>query len=536
MKSFRNQSVAALTAAVALALLSTGVRAESFTFGVMADTQDTMGTGVNTVSTNIINAVNQQFIAKGVSFVVQVGDLGDNGSTASLQTRLDYTAALTSNGIPFYGLRGNHEDNGAGQTFFNTNYIPTTTASTVVSVMPGTSNYTVTYKNTKIVLLDILTADTPAALSSATTWMNTELTASDHSQAFVFQHKNLLGQNHKDNEFGSGNDSNTANQNAFISVLQSNGVRYDISGHDHMDHRAMVTSPDGQSKVQELICASDSTKFYAASSGFSTRETVYSDQQGTIGYYTFTVDGPRVTGRYFTTPKTTSGTSDGDITANPVWTLAETFGYSTNGKQFTIARGASYGTGATPVVQDAIPAGGGYQGTSMKILGGSNITTATAEGSRAVADDVNTGWTAKGEVSALIYSDVLTLWGMANGFNSAQTDNFALSLTVDASAISGLTLADGTTLGLVTKDAGGNWVNAVSLNFGGDGGLGFVAGAYNSSYGLGTYGFDAATDTAWAVINHNSDYAIAVVATPEPASLAVLALGGLALLARRRKA
>ena len=75
MKSFRNQSVAALTAAVALALLSTGVRAESFTFGVMADTQDTMGTGVNTVSTNILNAVNQQFLAKGVSFVVQVGDL-----------------------------------------------------------------------------------------------------------------------------------------------------------------------------------------------------------------------------------------------------------------------------------------------------------------------------------------------------------------------------------------------------------------------------------------------------------------------------
>ena len=37
----------------------------------------------------------------------------------------------------------------------------------------------------------------------------------------------------------------------------------------------------------------------------------------------------------------------------------------------------------------------------------------------------------------------------------------------------------------------------------------FVLGPYKTSYGLGTYGLDLKTQTVWAVINYNGDFAAA---------------------------
>jgi len=481
--------------------------AAPWTFGVISDTQNTMNgggtpSGLNSVSTHIIGAINLEFVAKGVSFVAQPGDLGDNGSTASLQTRLDANSALTAAGIPFYGLRGNHEDNSACQTFFNANYIPASTSTAVVAQQASTSNYTVTYNGTKIVLLDILTADSTTSMASATTWMSGQLSATDHTQAFVFQHKNLLGQNHKDNAFGSGNDSNPTQQNAFFAALATNNVKYDISGHDHMNHRSIVTSPDGQNKVQEIISASDSTKFYTASSGFSSREQTVSDQQNKIGYYLYKVDGPRVTGQYYTTDKssTTSG-ADGDITTDAItgraaWTLQDTFGYSLNGKQFTVGSGSSYSGVTDSISAGTSSYGETFRGTSMS-LSGFNTNTATAEGNRACADDVNTGWT---PVTVGWASDVLTLWGLANNLGSPTTDPYSLTMSYDTSTAVFPTIKH--------QNDDGSWTELATIN-NGDG-----------------------TVTASGV-TFAGNFAVAV---PEPASLGLLGLGALALLSRRRRA
>ncbi|MGH8046994.1 MAG: beta strand repeat-containing protein [Chthoniobacterales bacterium] len=81
------------------------------------------------------------------------------------------------------------------------------------------------------------------------------------------------------------------------------------------------------------------------------------------------------------------------------------------------------------------------------------------------------------------------------------------------------------------------WVNAVDGNFGG---VGSSVGnrAYNSAtdFHLGTYGVNTSAGTVWAVLNHNSDFAINLVAIPEPhdygIALAAL-LGGIVLLRRR---
>lgn len=326
------RAIKIVACAAALALVAgSSAFAEKWSFGVMADTQWTAkndtGNNPNTVAVGIINQINSQFINKGVKFVVQVGDLTDNGSIDGLQTRLDANNALSAAGINFYALRGNHESSSAAQTFFQNNYVPKSTSDTKVSVNPyDSTSYSITYNNTKLVLLDITAAGNTSALDADTAWMNNELKSADHTDAFVLSHKNLLGQNHKDNLFGDNNDANLAEQNAFIGCLASNNVPLYISGHDHMHNRSIITSPDGTSSVQQLICASDSYKFYTPQDPFSIRNSQISQELYTVGYYIFTVDGNKINVDFYSSP---NGVGSGDLTATPTlnFALRESWGY-----------------------------------------------------------------------------------------------------------------------------------------------------------------------------------------------------------------
>ena len=60
--------------------------------------------------------------------------------------------------------------------------------------------------------------------------------------------------------------------------------------------------------------------------------------------------------------------------------------------------------------------------------------------------------------------------------------------------------------GLLTQDASGKWVNAVTKNAGGT--AKFVQGSWNPIYQLGTYGVDATTNRAWAVLNYSGNFAV----------------------------
>jgi autotransporter-associated beta strand protein len=76
-----------------------------------------------------------------------------------------------------------------------------------------------------------------------------------------------------------------------------------------------------------------------------------------------------------------------------------------------------------------------------------------------------------------------------------------------------------------------SWVNAIDGNFGGASSffqgswgdyLAATPGATPAS-ALGVYGHDPASSTVWAVVDHNSDFAVIVV--PEPGTLALAGLG-----------
>jgi hypothetical protein len=84
-----------------------------WSFGVMADNQWAAtpddGFNPNTVPVDIIKQVDAEFIARGVKFVIDVGDTVDTASNANLDTTAVFRQDLYNAGIGFFPLRGSHE-------------------------------------------------------------------------------------------------------------------------------------------------------------------------------------------------------------------------------------------------------------------------------------------------------------------------------------------------------------------------------------------------------------------------------------------
>jgi hypothetical protein len=560
-------------------LMAASASAATWKFGVMADTQwigADDGRSPSSVPVDIIKVLNQQFINKGVQFVIQLGDLCDNGSvfaggttSAGEETRAAFAQDLFNAGIGFFPFRGNHDSSVAAATEFQRIYpqtqtgimnstpadvftdynpdaalqpFPTVTGSTFtlgsnfsspLNVTTGTGatanslvglTYSFDYNNVRFIMLDgqagKATDGITPGIDPQQTWITAQLSGRHAgTHAFVMSHKGLITENHVDVLFGSDPSKDPSGQNAFFSSLQSNGVHYYLEGHDHMHDRSIITSPDGSSSVQNILCASDSSKFYTPGVPSNddkynvpafghTRQTQIAQELHTVGYYIFTVDGPRVNVDYYSAPLSNVAPVGGVIGPNVEWLIpttpplnfvkAETFGYSLNGKEFLVPQGATYTS-----VNDT------YAGTNAKILSGTNGSTIADFDGRHFTKAVDTGWAhvterkcKKDEETA---SNILTLWGMADLY-AANTDTFTLSLSYDLAKSRPEHFGKGL-FGLATMNADGNWINAVDKNVGGV--KKFVLGPWRPDYKLGTYGIDLRTKTAWAVINYNSEFAVA---------------------------
>ncbi len=529
----------------------------AWSFGVMSDTQWTCTnssgsyvdpSGANQNSTSAVSIADQitpQFVAAGVKFVIQVGDLADVGDDADETVRANAAQTLYNAGIGFFPMRGNHEytasptgsnsyalpifktlypqTQGQGNNLFGaTNFTsPSSVVGSSISELDGMS-YSFDYNNVRFVIIDPWVTplmDISAAgysygysIAQQEPWIDSRLDKStrgtDH--AFVLAHQPLMAEDHQDTMFQGYTNANPAWQNAFYTSLQSNGVKYFLAGHDHMNQHSIVASPDGTASVHELIGASDSSKFYTPEPlndanwfGQKTRETSIAQELYTVGYYIFTVDGPNVTVDYYSdTHGNWQSSGSYPMGANnatyplwvtPVFTFAkhQTWGYSLNGSEFLVAQGASYPT--TPFT---------FQGTTAQFLAGKNSSTAQDYNGRALPHAVDIGWDA-GNCST--YGSVLNLWGTSD-IAATKGDTIVLSMSFNGSQVSDATLVSGG-FGLATQGSAGTWTNAVAQNVGGA--PTFVIGAWNASYGLGTFGVDPATDTAWAVVNHAGHFAIA---------------------------
>ena len=134
-------------------------------------------------------------------------------------------------------------------------------------------------------------------------------------------------------------------ENSFIDAMANSNARYYISGHNHHNDNSIVTSPDGTSSVHQIISQSDSSKFYTPSAPYSANETPIAQQLNQIGYYIYTINGPRVTVDYYAAPASAVDSQGLSITSggNPTYNFqkVQTFGYSLNGKEFLIQSGGN---------------------------------------------------------------------------------------------------------------------------------------------------------------------------------------------------
>ena len=538
----------------------------SFKFGVMGDTQwtydldDPMGENPETVAVSFINQMNQQFINHDVEFVIQVGDLTNYGYDEAIDARAEAAQALYDAGIGFFPMRGNHEpwgnifpgnpgiENGfaipAIQADFpqNRGIGPNTGGATNFS-SPTTTDPSLPNMNTELagisyafdyddgdgnsatfVIMDPWETDSASEalfskyyaawdftipypygyrISAQQDWISDRLDATTRGteQAFVFSHQPLIASNHEDSPFGF-LDEQTDDQDIFYADLVANDVAFYIAGHDHVHDRSVVTSPDGLSSVEQLICAPSCPKFYAPDYAAPEwrdqkyRKDVISTEYNNTGYYIFTVDGPIVTADYYadSTGNWVAGSrpsawpagypNETDLqTPTFDFVLKETWRFSLNGQTFMVEQGESYNT-----VTDT------YYGTTMS-LGGSNTSTTVecatcsdpTSNTMALTKRITTAWKAR---EAGVNSNVLLLAGLKES-GAATADKYILSMSSSAVAGSGTRI--------VKKDSSGLWVNAGTTS---------VDGPASISYDAGTYGVDATSNTAWVVLDYEGTFAI----------------------------
>ena len=183
-----------------------------------------------------------------------------------------------------------------------------------------------------------------------------------------------------------------------------------------------------------------------------------------------------------------------------------------------VASSGSYANLESTVKSTTGSGGDGALGTTATILAGTN-----SGGSGQI---VSMAWrTRTTGADTSFASDVLNLSGMALG-DTGQTAPFVLQMSYDAgrfgnASAEGLA-ADDEMIALEWLDPNdGMWENAINGNFGTNQG-GFQLGAWRpGDMTLGDWGVNTANHTVWAVLNHNSEFAV----VPEPSTIALLVAG-----------
>jgi hypothetical protein len=525
-----------LVLAAALALAAVPAYAQSWSYGVLTDTQ---GAGAYPdVSTRLMTPVVDQFVnAHAVDLIVSVGDLTDVGSNDEVDLWKQTAQPIFDAGIPFYAVRGNHdiktEDvtivddpafgpvgvNGTG--LWDAQFPQFSNAGNPAVIDGPGASYVFAHENTTFIMTDLY-GDTPTGIIGWITGVALPAAAASGSEHVVYvQHAPFFG---KARPGVLAADTNLELQ--ILGAMDQAGVDLALVGHDHQYSRGAALAPDGSVLLQHVVTGSASEKYYRNEEGLAVNEGGVAQINDRVGYSIVNVDGPLVAFTHYDSPAPDPQTTS---PWTPDWRVADRFVYSTNGDQhFVPAEGTYAGLSSTSET-----------GTTATLLGGQNSTfeTRTTDpdpGNPSKTDSygelVSLAW--MDGADAPVLGEVLLLDGLGHQVTGTASDPYVLELTYDEADLAGV---DESLLRLGFLDeTTGLWVEAVTGN--GSGVPDFVAGGWAGSLEVGLHGLDTGADAAWAVLDHNAPATrFGLIVIPEPSAVLPLALLGLAGLRRRSR-
>ena len=206
----------------------------------------------------------------------------------------------------------------------------------------------------------------------------------------------------------------------------------------------------------------------------------------------------------------------------------------------SVAGSGSYANLESKVTATTGSGGAGMVGTTATILAGAaSVSTTASMAWRTAATNPQSG------VKEGFVSDVLDLTGIGvvdgqTKDGSVHTDTFVLQMDYDPLAVTartGLAEQAAAAAGLIQMDyldmgpdgiagtADDHWERAVVGNFGSSNDHFVGVEPWNNDMNLGDWGVNTSNHTVWAVLDHNSQFAV----TPEPSTLPLLAAGAVGL-------
>jgi hypothetical protein len=130
-----------------------------------------------------------------------------------------------------------------------------------------------------------------------------------------------------------------------------------------------------------------------------------------------------------------------------------------------------------------------------------------------------------------VVSDIVNVGGMALSGSSGQTAPFVLQMDYDPGFLPGTSAANDPLYLAWLDPATDDWVNAIDGDFGTNLGTYHLGAWQPGDLTLGDWGVNVANHTVWAVVNHNSEFAV----VPEPSTLTLLGVATIGLLGFARR-